>query len=87
MVSKSLSTRWSREHGGRGYQRRNGYVGKRAHSSQEMALLESERLNRLRGKKLYQAYSCKWGDDYREGEVADEHWHVGRISLNTDVSR
>ncbi len=28
--------------------------------------------------QAWQAYPCRWADDYREGETAKLHYHVGR---------
>jgi hypothetical protein len=76
-ASKSPSTRWSQEHGGR----RRGPGGERAakicHDSPESAQQHADEVN---ARCLYRGhvYSCRWGDRYETGEIHAEHWHVGR---------
>jgi hypothetical protein len=79
MTSNSPSSRWSSEHGYRSAIARKGRrraQPKRVHRAWWRARLTAYRLNRKYGDTL-QVYSCYWGDDYRDGETAPRHWHLG----------
>jgi len=80
MRSKAPSDRWTREHGyghrGRG-KRRDRTVRKRAYAAESTARDEALLLD-LKFGEAYQAYPCRWGNDYRDGETAPLHWHIGR---------
>jgi hypothetical protein len=84
-MSRSPSERWSHMHGGTGRQRRAGYQGKIAYQSWPRAFGRTLSLIlwdvRCRRRiSLRWPYACQWGSDYREGENARQHWHVGRRS-------
>ena len=67
------SYRWNKEHG-----------KKRAYSWYVQAWWHAFRLNHGIGcrKSLpgedREPYPCRWGGQYRDGETALSHWHVGR---------
>lgn len=65
--------RWNREH------RR-----KIIHRRKWQAVLHAWRINTFNddGKGKRAPYVCRWTEDYHEGEVAKEHWHVGRPTTN-----
>lgn len=35
----------------------------------------------LRHGTAFEAFPCRWGEDYRAGQTAPLHWHVGRPGL------
>lgn len=71
--------RWNREHGGSG--RKQQYGGKIAHATVQEAVRHADALNRCTDiPGVFGVYQCRWGADYRDGETAAPHWHVGRPS-------
>lgn len=80
--ARSPSDRWNYQHGGRARQRRAGYPGKICHSTRWSARMQVIGLivSSFRRLRYLNTYPCRWGPDYRDGEVAPLHWHVGRRS-------
>lgn len=71
------SKRWNAQHGfGRSVREHLGrtkfsYATQSAAS--DMALLMD-----LKHGVAFEAYPCRWGSNYRDGEIFAVHWHVGR---------
>lgn len=68
--SNSPSTFWTRQHG-----------NKRSYPDPFTADLAAIKLTEDQGERhgaVWEAYECKWGARYEDGQTADVHWHVGR---------
>jgi hypothetical protein len=72
------SARWNREHGGVSRRRKAGYPGKISHPNRWRAWIHALDLFLSAGGPLRRPYPCRWGPDYRDGENAPEHWHIGQ---------
>ena len=74
MSGNSPASRWTREHG---YGRRRYRLRKIAYATRQQAEDVALLLDLKCGVE-FNAYPCRWGDQYRDGEVHPLHWHVGR---------
>lgn len=79
----SPSARWTRSHG-----------RKVLHQSITSAQEHAEELNQASAAGevpdhyaggVWEPYPCNWGQDYRDGETAPGHWHVGRTGRRTEA--
>lgn len=83
MAGVRPSHRWSSEHGftKRSSLDRQSNGGKRVYRSWWRAWWTARRLNRIFDDQMH-VYSCYWGPDYKDGEVAEKHFHVGHETKN-----
>jgi len=78
MVSSSPASRWSGKHGYGGGKRRFARRFKIAYANQGAAIDQAVLMD-LKHGVAFDAYPCRWGNNYRDGEVFAVHWHVGRV--------
>lgn len=52
--------------------------GKRAWPGRRRAEHAASEIDYSRSGLEYVAYPCRWHDDWRRGEHAALHWHIGR---------
>jgi hypothetical protein len=79
--------RWRNQH--RGRRRGNPTRVKLRHRCWFAAVLHAHRVTRVFGGQ-YSVYLCRWHDDFRKGERAWPHWHVGtrnRYGINLEENR
>lgn len=79
--SNSPSARWTKQHGFRQRSRNRDVLrrergGKIVYRSWISAWFNCWRVN-FKFSDNMQPYSCRWGSDYRDGETAQRHWHLG----------
>lgn len=72
------SQRWNNQHRGQKNRGQNRDKRKIVHSTIWGARWHQLRIWWKFGDRL-QAYECRWGDDYHDGETAPRHYHVGRV--------
>lgn len=66
--NRSPAARWTNQHG-----------QKLGHATEEIAQAHADELNARDGQvSIWEPYPCRWGSDYRRGQTAPKHWHVGR---------
>lgn len=73
MSRRSPSYRWKREHG-----------WKKSHRYWIQAAWHAWKMNTFKpdGRRNRKPYPCHWGKNYKDGETATMHWHIGRPTTN-----
>lgn len=74
--SNSPSTRWTRQHG---QKIKHQYPGEAQQHADEL----NDKRPADDSSPPWEIYPCHWGDHYKYGEVAEEHWHTGRSKRST----